>query len=180
MTSVAITVPDGMRPDAFRRVLNQIADNSAARARIAAVMEQQQVDVGPATAAQLASVELRWRHLIDDYGAYTAADIARLRGAKPDNRSVATNLARAYGLIGFRRGNAKVYPAFEFRGAEPHPRWADVSRPLVQAGWEDPDILLWLVSPHAGLDGREPASLIDGAEIDDLIRVVNTEARGIW
>ncbi|HEY5878092.1 MAG TPA: hypothetical protein VIU11_04235 [Nakamurella sp.] len=180
MTSVDVTVPKGMNPAAFRRALNQIAASSAASARIAAVMEQQDVETGPATAAQLAAVEHLWRHLISHYGAYGAADIARMRGAKPTNRSIATNLAKSHGLIGFPRGNAKVYPAFEFKGSEPHPQWPAVSRPLIEAGWDGQDILLWMVSPHPALDGREPAALIDRAEVGALIRLVETEARGVW
>lgn len=180
MTSVDVAVPQGMNPVAFRRALNQIAASSAASARIAALLEQQEVETGPATVAQLAGVEHLWRHLISRYGAYGAADIARMRGAKPTNRSIATNLAKAHGLIGFSRGTAKVYPAFEFKGSDPHPQWPAVSHPLVRAGWDGPDILLWMVSPHPALGGREPAALIDTGEVGTLIRLVETEARGTW
>lgn len=180
MTSVDVTVPRGMSPEVFRRTLNQIAASSAASARIAAVMEQQEVATGPAIAAQLAAVEQLWRHLIGQYGIYGAADIARMRGAKATNRSIATNLAKSHGLIGFPRANAKVYPAFEFKGSNPHPQWLAVSRPLVNASWDGQDVLLWMVSPHPALGGREPAALIDSSEVGALIRLVETEARGVW
>lgn len=180
MTSVEVPVPQGMSPDVFRRFLEQVTAGHAASVRIAAVMEQQVVEIGPAIAAQLASVEHLWRHLINHYGVYGAADIARMRGAKPTNRSIATNLAKTHGLIGVSRGNAKYYPAFEFNGPDPHPRWSAVSRPLVEAGWDNLDILLWMVSPNPALDGREPAALIDSDDADALLRLVETEARGIW
>lgn len=180
MSSVEVPVPKGMEPDVFRRFLVQVTASRGATARIAAAMEQQDAETGPATAAQLAAVEHLWRHLIHRYGVYNAADIARMRGAKPTNRSIASNLAKAHGLIGFPRGNAKVYPAFEFNGPHPHPQWLAVSQPLVQAGWDSQDILLWMVSPHPALDGREPAGLIDSDDVGMLIRLVGTEARGVW
>lgn len=180
MTTVRIAVPEGMKPETFRRYLDQVATSRTANARIAAVMEQQEVETGPATAAQLAAVEHLWRHLINRYGVYGSADIARMRGAKPTNRSVATNLAKAHGLIGLARGNAKVYPSFEFRGTEPHPQWRAASQPLIEAGWDGQDILLWMVSPNPTLDGREPAALIDSDDVGTLVRLVETEARGVW
>ncbi len=182
MTSIEVPVPRGMEPDVFRRFLSTVAASRTASARIAAVMEQQDVETGPATAAQLAAVEHLWRHLISRYGVYRSADIARMRGGKSTNRATATNLARAHGLIGFSRGRAKVYPTFEFNGSNPHPRWAAVSKPLVDAGWDGQDILLWMVSPNPALNGREPAELIAGTadEVGELVRVVEVEARGVW
>lgn len=180
MAVIEVPVPEGLAPEPFRQYMNQVAASTVATARIASVIERQEAETGPGTAAQLAAVEHLWRHLISRYGVYGSSDIARMRGAKPTNRSIAANLAKAHGLIGFPRGNAKVYPAFEFSGHEPHPRWREVSEPLVAAGWDGQDILLWLVSPHQALDGREPASLLDGGDVDELVRQVRLEARGVW
>lgn len=180
MTTVEVPVPPGMDPETVRGYVQQVVASRTATARIAAVLQAQEVATGPATAAQLAAVEKLWRHLIDDYGVYTSADIARMRGAKASNRSIASNLAKAHGLIGVVRGHSKVYPAFEFAGSEPHPAWPAASQPLVDAGWDGLDILLWMVSPNARLSGREPAALLDSADVDELIAVVETEARGAW
>ncbi len=178
MTTTEVRIPDGMTADAVNSLLDHVATSRTAVARIAAALRD--AEVGPATAAQLAAVEQRWRHLIDRYGVYDAHEIATLRGAKPGNRSVATNLAKRGGLIGFTRGRAKVYPRFEFRGGDVHPAWRAVSAPLVDAGWDDEDILLWLVSPNAALDGREPAALIDARDPSELVAVVEREALGVW
>lgn len=179
MTTVEVPVPPGMEPEMVRDYVRHLLASRTATERVAAVLQQQDAATGPATAAQLASVEQLWRHLIDD-GVYTAADIARLRGAKPSNRSVASNLAKTHGLIGVARGHAKVYPVFEFSGAEPNPAWAPATRPLLDAGWEGPDILLWMVSPNARLSGREPATLLNPDGEDQLISLAETEARGVW
>ncbi len=179
-TTVEVPVPDGIDADAFRRYLTGMSAHRSAISRIAAVMEQQDAEVGPATAAQLASVGHLRRHLIDRYGIYRAADIAAMRGAKPTNRSVATNLAKRTGLLGFMIGRAKVYPAFQFAGNQVHPNWAQVSRPLIEAGWDEEDVLLWMVSANVVLGGREPAALIDTDDADAVRRLVEEEAKGAW
>lgn len=125
-------------------------------------------------------MERLWRHLTDDYGVYTSTDIARMRGASPSNRSVASNLAKTHGLIGVTRGHAKVYPTFEFSGPNPHPGWRAATDPLINAGWDGPDILLWMISPNSRLSGREPASLLNAGETERLVSLSQTEARGVW
>lgn len=180
MSTTEVPVPEGMTAESVKRLVQHVASSRAALARISSVMEQQEVEVGPTTSAQLASVEHLWRHLLDRYGVYGAADIAGLRGAKTSNRSVATNLAKREGLIGFMRGRVKVYPRFEFKGRGVHPNWRAVSAPLVEAGWDDEDILLWMVSPNTTLGGREPAELIEGKDADALRTLVEREALGVW
>lgn len=180
MSTTEVPVPEGMTAEGVRRLVQHVAASRSAVARVSSLMEQQEAEIGPATSAQLASVEHLWRHLLDRYGIYDAADIATLRGAKPGSRSVATNLAKRDGLIGFMRGRSKVYPTFQFKGRGVHPNWRAVSAPLVEAGWDDEDILLWMVSPNAALDGREPAALIDEGDAGPLRAVVAREALGVW
>lgn len=177
---IPVEVPIGTDPDVLRDFLRRALASSSAVERVATALMHEGAEVGPATAAQLAQVEHLWRHLIETYGVYTSADIAKLRGGDPGNRSTASNLAKKQGLIGFRRGNAKVYPIFEFKGSTAHPRWTDIAGPLKAAGWEGEDVLLFLVSPHPALDGNEPAALIDTPEVDRVVSVVEREAQGVW
>lgn len=180
MSTTEVPVPEGMTAETVKQLVQHVGLSRSAVARVSLVMEQQDVEVGPATSAQLASVEHLWRHLLDRYGVYGAADIASLRGAKPGSRSVATNLAKREGLIGFTRGRVKVYPRFEFKGRGVHPNWRGVSAPLVKAGWDNEDILLWMVSPNAALGGREPAALVDEGDARALREIVEREALGVW
>lgn len=177
---IPVEVPVGTDPEVLQAFLRRTFASSSAVERVATALMHEGAEVGPATTAQLAQVEHLWRHLIVTYGVYTSADIARLRGGSPKNRSTASNLAKKEGLIGFRRGNAKVYPVFQFKGPSAHPRWADIANPLKAAGWEDEDILLFLVSPHPALEGREPAALIDTPDVDRVVRVVQREVQGVW
>lgn len=180
LEEIAVEVPVGMDPQVLQAFVRNALASSAAVERVATALMHEGTKVGPGTAAQLAQVEQLWRHLIDAYGVYTSTDIARLRGGSPGNRSTATHLAKREGLIGFRRGNAKVYPVFEFKGRHAHPRWKDVAGPLRAAGWDGEDVLLFLVSPHHALGGREPAALIDTVEVEAVIGVVEREAQGVW
>lgn len=177
---VNVPVPAGITASAWKRCLTGIARNRAAVAHIAAVMEQEEAEVGPATAGQLAAVEHLWRHLMKRYGVYSARDIAELRGAKATNRSLASKLAKKEGLLGYTRGRAKVYPRFQFKGQLVHPNWNAVSAPLTEAGWDDEDILLWMVAPSPALDGHEPAELIDTPRAAEVIQLAEREALGVW
>lgn len=180
MTTIEVAVPDGMTAGAVRRLIDEIASSRTASARVAAAMQRETNPPGPGVAAQIAAVEALWRHLIDTYGTYTSADIAKLRGADPKNRSVATSLAKTHHLISFTRRGSRHYPTFEFKGGEPHPNWKPLIAPLVAADWDDDDILLWLVSPHPALSGREPAEFIDTSHANEAVAVATNDARGTW
>lgn len=179
MATVEVPVPDGMSAETFREYMSRISDTRATMLRITAELERSDAEVGPAAVAQLAQVEHLWRHLIDTYGVYTSADIAALHGAKPGNRSIATNLAKLGGLIGFTRGRRKLYPRFEFDRGRVHPNWSRVSNPLIQSGWDPEDVLLWMVSENVSLNRQEPAELIN-TDADTLQQLVEREALGVW
>ena len=104
---IPVEVPIGTDPEVLRDFLRRAFASSSAVERVATALMHEGAEVGPATAAQLAQVEHLWRHLIETYGVYTSADIAKLRGGDPGNRSTASNLAKKEGLIGFRRGQAR-------------------------------------------------------------------------
>lgn len=180
MNTMSVPVPEGMTPASVEQLVRHVGASRSAVGRLALVMEQQAAEIGPATSAHLASVEHLWRHLLNKYGVYGATDIALLRGANPNSRSVATNLAKREGLIGFMRGRNKAYPKFEFKGRGVHPNWRGISAPLLDAGWDDEDILLWMVSPRPSLGGLEPAELIDSADVGLLIAEVERDVLGVW
>lgn len=177
---ISVEVPVGTDPEVLRAFVRRTFASSSAIERVATALMHEGAEVGPATSAQLARVEHLWRHLIGTYGVYRATEIAEMRGASPTNRSLATNLAKKESLVGFQRGQAKFYPRFEFKGSQVHPRWRDIVGSAKEAGWDDEDLLLWLVSPHPLLDMREPAALIDGTEVDRVVAVVEREAQGVW
>lgn len=180
MATIQIAVPDGMTADGLRRLVGDIAASRAASARVAATLQRETNPPGPGVAAQIAAVEALWRHLIGTYGTYTATDIAVLRGADPKNRSIAARLAKTHSLIAFTRGGVKHYPTFEFKGGAVHPNWNRITQPLVDAGWDGDDILLWMVSPHPALSGREPAELVDTAHAGNAAAVAANDALGTW
>lgn len=180
MSTAEVPLPEGITAAQVTQLLGEITASRTAAARVAAVLQREESAPGPGVAAQLAATEQVWRHLIERYGAYTSAEVASIRGSNPKNRSVATKLAMSHGIIGFRRGSAKLYPRFQFAGADPHPAWRTIVSPLREAGWADDDILLWLVSPHAQLGSREPAELLVADRVEELLALVQNEARGVW
>ena len=179
MTTIEVTVPEGIDARAYARFITQLASSRTAVNRVATVLEQQEQPVGPGTAFQLAAVERLWRHLIDSYGVYDAREIAAMRGSAAGDRSVATRMAKKEGLIGFNRGRSKVYPRFEFQGAEVHPQWRPATQPLREAGWENEDILLWFVAPHPALDGMEPAAML-ATDAGRVVMLAEAKATRDW
>ncbi|GFZ86809.1 hypothetical protein [Nesterenkonia alkaliphila] len=136
--------------------------------------------VHPAVAWHVVAADHRWRELMHKYGVFTSTEIALLRGANPKNRSVATNLAKREKLLSFIRGGRKLYPRFQFKGSSAHPSWKSIVTPLLDAGWQDEDILLWMTSPNGSLEGKIPADLLNASDVDRVIADAEDEAKGIW
>lgn len=147
---------------------------------MASVRRAEEVPRGGRVAAQAAAVEALWRHLEAKYGAYTTHEVAVLCGADPKNHRIVTRLAESHRLIAYTTSGVKRYPRFEFSRGMPHPCWQEVVQPLATAGWDDDDILLWMVSRHPALSGREPAELIDTGQVGDVIRLACDDAAGVW
>lgn len=177
--SVEIAVPQGLDVEEARSYAEEALRQYLATREFSRALEVQADLVQPGTAAQLVRVDHLWRHLVDKYGAYTSREIAELRGADPGNRSVATNLAKREKLLSFTRGRNKLYPRFQFKRADVHPSWKRVVTPLLGAGWDPQDILQWMVAPHEGLDGAEPADVFQHGDLEQLLREVEDEAKGI-
>lgn len=176
--TVELRVPDGMTAEEFTRAVERQFGHRVANERLATTLSNLPVEVYPNTAQQLARVERLWRHLVETYGIYTSREIAELRGAAGSNRAVASRLAGQHGLRGFQRGRHRVYPRFQFRHAELDPVWRETSLLFARAGWDDDDVLLWMVSPHVLLDGDEPAEYLDQPE--RLLPLVERETAGVW
>ncbi|WP_120006450.1 hypothetical protein [Nesterenkonia muleiensis] len=179
-TTVEIPVPENMSPEEARHLAEDLLQRRSAFADFARDVELKPDLVHPSVAWHVVAVDHMWRKLIDKYGVYTSADIARLRGANPQNRSVATNLAKRENILSFTRAGKKLYPRFQFKGDRAHPEWKHIVEPLLNAGWDSQDILLWLTGPNGAIDGREPAELIGTDEVNKVITDAEDEAKGIW
>lgn len=174
-----IEIPEGIDPKTAERYLKQVADTHRGQHRLEEALERAEVPVGPGTAWQLASSERLLRRLLETYGGYTAADVARLRGGHASSRSIASTLARKHNLLGVPRGRGKLYPAFQFRGREVDPAWQQTVAHLRDAGSSDQSILLWAAAPNSRL-GASPAELVSSGRGHDVLQVAEEEAAEVW
>lgn len=154
-----------LREDVLRHVTDAVAN--------------QPLPVGPATAAQIASVDQAWREIESRYGALDAGEYAELVGASPKSRSTASK-ARGKGLVGYRRGRRILYPRYQFDQRGIRSGWSEVVAPLRNAGWDDEDIVLWLAAPNGALGRRSPIEALDNGERDLVLRVVEDQTSGVW
>lgn len=143
VSRVEAEVPDGgeLSSEDARRVLQAVSTHRSALRRVESTVSALPLGVGPASLAQLALVDQKWREIEQTYGVLDATGYARLVGASPTTRSVATK-ARARGLLGYRRGHRVFYPGFQLTEHGLRPGWGEIVAPLREAGWEDEDIIL--------------------------------------
>lgn len=107
-------------------------------------------ETGAATAAMMAALDVKWDRLERDYGAYDETAVAALAGSTPVDR-----LRESNGLVVYQRDGRRLYPGWQLVGGEVVDM-RPVTVPLRRAGWSDDDIIMWLISPNAYLDGEVP------------------------
>lgn len=107
------------------------------------------------------------RGVESEYGTLTSTEVARLIGTRSSGRSF-TSARRAAGkLIGIRRGNPVLYPGFQVdRTAEKVlPVIPELLRMAKDVGWDQEDLVLWLVSPSGYFGGDRPVDHLDDADL---------------
>jgi hypothetical protein len=124
--------------------------------------------------------ELRAEFLVS-YPSVTAAELADSTGSNARNRA-----QRAYAwertgrIFSISDGTRKLYPAFQFTGAEPEPNPVIATvlaalRPS-RSPWE---LAMWFASPHPSLPkGSRPADLLE-RDSDAVIRAAEIDAEEI-
>lgn len=95
-----------------------------------------------------------------EFGAFTAAQVAELRGVPTSNPHSLLGRWLAEGAIfALPTADARTYPGFQFEDGRPRPAMARVIAAMSGAidGW---DLLLWFTAPNGHLDGRRPVDLL--------------------
>lgn len=97
----------------------------------------------------------------------SADEVARLIGADEVG-------LEASGALSVARDETLWYPGFQFSGTAVRADWPELTQPLIQAGWEPEEVLLWFAAPTGWLRGRAPVDLLDTAPSE--VRVAVTQA----
>lgn len=112
----------------------------------------------PELAQGAVATENAWRRMDQEFGLLSAQEASRTLGSRAKGRSTLAHDRRESGqLLGVRRGNAVLYPGFQFdRNGEVHaviPALIDVARQARRSG---EDLAQWICLPSGYLDGDRP------------------------
>jgi hypothetical protein len=101
--------------------------------------------------------------LVNEHGAWSAAEIAQRAGSTAANRSALASSWRTTGrALGVDWNRRTVFPAFQFGAdGQPLPVIAAVLAHLRRAGLDDWQAALWFDAPTGWLDDRRPVDVLD-------------------
>lgn len=176
--TVTIDVPVGVDPVWLVNILTTEAKQLAAAGTIAAAVQDAAEPPSANSMAAIAQHERRWRDLADEYGLYTAAEVATLVGSAARNRAeYASTRFRNNQLLAVQRAGRLLFPGYQF---DPVARqiWPGMDR-LVHvfhdAGWAQSSAAIWLTGPNGYLGGAKPADVLD-TRMDDVIDAAQNAA----
>ncbi|OMH23785.1 hypothetical protein BKD30_10365 [Tersicoccus phoenicis] len=113
-----------------------------------------------------------WASVEAEFGLLTSVQVAALTGSKKSSRSLAADQRAAGKIMGVRRGNAYLYPGFQFDTANGRVRPA-IPRLVATArdcGWDGEDLILWLVSPSGYFGSDRPVEHLGDEDVLDKLR----------
>lgn len=146
--------------------LRTLAMHISARRSLAPAMESAKVAASPQLARSLQARENWLRGLEHEFGTLSRQEVATLRGARSTNRSMAGEMREKGQILGYRRGNADRFPAFQFGdGGQVRPAMPKLISLARENGWEDLDVLVWLTNPSTYFaDQARPVDHLDEIE----------------
>lgn len=130
----------------------------------------------PQLARAVQASENVWKDIAREYGMLTSMEVAQLIGSEKSGRSLAADQRAAGKLISIKRGNKQLYPGFQFdRGAQKvRPAIQDLVAVAAEVGWDEQDLVFWLVSPSGYFGGERPVDHLDDVDLVDKARLAAT------
>lgn len=179
--------------DDLRKQLEEVqADEEAsgvvrqlhAQARAAQVLRRSLAsltqEVSPEVASRAQATENAWREIGREFGMLTAAEVADLVGsASKSRKSYAADARQAGRILGVKRMNKFLYPAFQFEDAKPRPVIQRLRDAAEQFGVSDESILLWLTAPTTWW-GNTSRPLDHFSEPDEVIEAFESHYGAEW
>lgn len=132
------------------------------------------------TLTDAATTQLRWNALsraaaLQEFGAFTSAQLAEARGANTTNPHATTSRwLTANRVFAIETPPGRLFPAFQFAQGEPRPVIRRVLAALDRQlrGWE---LLAWFTGSNGHLAGARPVDRLDDAP-DDVIAAAAYQA----
>lgn len=103
----------------------------------------------------------------------------RLGSRAINARSTASDRRRAGKLLAVRRGNAYLYPAFQFADNAVVPAVEELAALADEHGWTQEDLVLWLCAPSRWLRDRRPVDLL-GRDPQRVVAAARAKLATAW
>lgn len=160
--------------EVLRRLDHQVRASSALGASLADLQHA----ATPEQAYRAQTTENVWRQMASEFGLLTAEQIAEHVGAS-GTRSYASDARRHGRLLGVKRRNRILYPAFQLTESGPLPVIRELVELAATLDVRERSILLWLTAPTTwwGDDAR-PVDHLD--EPEALIRAFRSHFVTTW
>lgn len=120
----------------------------------------------PELAQGAMATENAWRSMEQEFGLLSAQEASRSLGSRAKGRSTLAHDRRENGqLLGVRRGNAVLYPGFQFdQNGDVHHVIPALLRLARQARRSDEDLAQWICLPSGYLDGDRPVDRLQDTD----------------
>lgn len=117
-----------------------------------------------------------WSAMEREHGLYTILEAAQRLGFGYGPNLRASRLTGKGRVLAVRRGQAFLYPGFQFDqpGGRMLPAVKDVIRLGRMMGWTDEQVALWFYTPNSVLQGKRPVDVRD-----DEAKLISTAEKDI-
>lgn len=168
-----------MSPDIKKMLLELSMSTAGSVAALGPAMAAFKGTTSPQLARAIQATENVWKGIDAEFALLTSMDVARLIGSKKSSRSFASDQRAAGKLMGVKRGNKILYPGFQFdlAAGKVLPKVPGLLKMASEVGWDEEDLILWLVAPSGYFDGDRPVEHLDD---DDLVKKARQAATVQW
>lgn len=104
-------------------------------------------DLSPQAIAGIAATQEEWAKIRDTYGLLTAHEAAIAAGARGKHSTMAVDRRRQHRLMATKRGNALMFPGFQFKHGHVLPAVERVAQAAADLGVPEDEALLWFLGP---------------------------------
>lgn len=129
------------RSETDPRILQYYRDLDALQMTTAAT------NLSPQAIAGIAATQEQWAKIRDTYGLLTAHEASIAAGARGKHSTLAVDRRRQHRLMATRRGNALMFPGFQFKHGHVLPAVERVAQAAAELEVPEDDALLWFLGP---------------------------------
>ena len=127
------------------------------------------------------ATQTAWAHMEAEFGLLTSSQVAKVLGARPSNRMLASRNRAAHHIAGIVRGNAVLYPGFQFDRVHGKilPLMGRLIGLAMANGWTEHDLLLWLCGPTTSFE-EEDRPVDHFHDPDSVVAAARNEFETQW